>query len=157
MEADEIDLFAAAVFSDFEQVDDAEKTGFAGKLGCDVGEADGLDRIHFDFTFFHGVAPAGFCAWAFPDANAARDVSAANTVTEAPGEHHGREFTAVRGRPSRPGGLSVNLRPVEQHVLPMVTSERAVADGMCQETDDMSKASEHCWKEPATRTDYINH
>ena len=97
MEADEIDLFAAAVPGNFQQVENAEKTGFARQLWRYVREADGLDRIHFDFAFFHAVMPACFYPRILPDTNAACDFSATNAVTETPGEHHGRKFTFGKG------------------------------------------------------------
>jgi hypothetical protein len=93
VEADEVDFVAAAVFGYFEQVEDAEEAGCAGQVGSDVGEADGLDGIDFDFAFFHGVASADFDAEGLPDADTARDVAASNAIAEAFGEHHGREFT----------------------------------------------------------------
>jgi len=93
VEADEVDLVAAAMFSDFEQIEDAEEAGGAGELGRDVGQADGLDGIDFDVAFFHGIAAADLDAGILPDADAHGDVAAANPVAKALGEQHGREFT----------------------------------------------------------------
>lgn len=93
MEADEVDLVAAAVFGDFEEVEDAEEAGGAGQLGRDVGEADGFEGVDFDMTFLHGVTSAGFDAGTLPDADAQGNVSATNSVAQALCEHHGREFT----------------------------------------------------------------
>lgn len=88
MEADEVDFFAAAVFGNLEQIEDAEKSRGAGKLGRDVGEADGFDGLDFDVAFFHRVASPYFDAWRFPDADAQGDVAAAYCSSKAFGEHH---------------------------------------------------------------------
>jgi hypothetical protein len=95
VEADQVDFFAAAVFGYFQQVEDAEESRFTRKRGCDVGEADGLDGIDFDFTFFHGVASADFDAGSLPDADAAGDVSATDAIPEAFCKHHCSEFTPL--------------------------------------------------------------
>src|ERR1700688_2056025 len=84
VEADEVDLFAAAVFGDFEQVEDAEETGCARQLGSDVGEADGLDGIDFDFALLHGgVSSTDFDARSFPNSDAYRDVAATDAFAKA--------------------------------------------------------------------------
>jgi hypothetical protein len=93
VEANQVDLFAAAVFGYFQQVEDAEESGFARELGSDVREADGIDGVDFDFAFFHAIAPACFDAGSLPDADAAGDVSATNAIAETLREHHGSEFT----------------------------------------------------------------
>lgn len=96
MEAHEVDLFAAAVFGYFQQVEDAEETRFAREFGSDVGETDGLDRIYFDLALVHAVASACFDAGSLPDAYATGDVSATNAIAEALGKHHGRECTLAQ-------------------------------------------------------------
>ena len=88
VEADEVGFFAAAVFGNLEQIEDAEKSRGAGKLGRNVGEADGFDGLYFDMAFFHRVAPPYFDAWRFPDADAQGDVAAAYSSSKALGEHH---------------------------------------------------------------------
>jgi hypothetical protein len=97
VKADQVDIFTGAVFGDFEQVEDAEESRFAGQSRSDVREADRFDRIHLDFAFFHAIAAARFYAGTLPDADAAGDVSATNPIAEALGEHHGRECTPVPG------------------------------------------------------------
>jgi hypothetical protein len=108
-EADQVDLVAGAVFGNFQQVENAEETRFAGKLGRDVGEADGLDRIDFDFTFFHAITAAHLHVWARPDANAAGDVSATNAIAKALGEHHGESLRREEA-PENESHLSTSLR-----------------------------------------------
>lgn len=70
MEADEVDIVAAAVFGDFKEVEDAEEAGCEGELRGDVGEADGLDGVDFYLAFLHGVSCADGDARALPDADA---------------------------------------------------------------------------------------
>jgi hypothetical protein len=96
VEADEVYLFAATVFGYFQQVEDAEESGFAREFGCDVRETDGLDGIDLDFAFFHAVASAFFDARSLPDSDAAGDVSATNAIAEPLCKHHGRESTRAR-------------------------------------------------------------
>jgi hypothetical protein len=76
------------VLGDFEQVQHTEKTGFARELRSDVGKAVRLDRVDFNLAFFHAVARAHVDAWTHPDAVAAGDVTAADTVAKAFGEGH---------------------------------------------------------------------
>ena len=92
MEADEVDLVTAAVFGDFEQIEDAEKSGGAGKLRRNVGQADGIDGLDFDVAFFHRVTSSDFDAWNFPNADAKGYFAAADSIAEAFGEHHGRSL-----------------------------------------------------------------
>ena len=103
VEADEVDVFAVAVFGDFEQVDEAEEAGGAGELRGDVGEADEVDGVDFDFAFFHAVPVADDHMGARPDADAAGDFAAADALAEAFGEGHG-ESLARCGRMAQAKG-----------------------------------------------------
>ena len=89
MESDEVDLVALAVFGGFEQVEDAEEAGGASQLGSDVGEAEGLDGVDFDFAGPHGVAGADADVGAGPDADAGGDFATANAVAKTLVEDHG--------------------------------------------------------------------
>ena len=95
MEADEVDVFAAAVFGDFEQVEEAEEAGGAGELRGDVEEADGFDGVDLDLAFFHAVAVAGDHVGAGPDADAAGDFATADAFAKALGEGHGESLAWV--------------------------------------------------------------
>ena len=88
MEADEVDPFAFTVLRHLQQIDDAEEAGFARQLGRDIRETDRLDGIDFDLAFFHLITGPDFYVRAHPDADAAGDFSAANSLTEAFREHH---------------------------------------------------------------------
>jgi hypothetical protein len=92
VEADEVDVVAAAVLGDLEKVEDTEETGGASKVRGDVGEADLFDGVDFDFPFFHAVAAADADVGAGPDADAAGDFAAANAVAKAFGEDHGESL-----------------------------------------------------------------
>jgi hypothetical protein len=96
VEADEVDFFAAAVFGYLQEIEDAEKAGCACEFRRDVGKADGLDGIDFNFAFFHSIASADFDARGFPDANAQGDVASTNAIAETLRKHHGKEFTLRR-------------------------------------------------------------
>jgi hypothetical protein len=88
VEADQVDVSAAAVIGDLEQVDDAEKARFARQLRRDVGKADGLDGIDFDLSFLHRIPAAHLHVRARPDTDAARDLAVANPFAQPFGEHH---------------------------------------------------------------------
>jgi hypothetical protein len=103
VEADEVDSLAFAMFRHLQQVDDSEEAGFARQLRRDVREADWLDGIDFDLALFHLIAGSDFDVGARPDADAAGDFSAANSVAEALREHHYESLhrTAAGGLPAR--------------------------------------------------------
>jgi len=101
VKADQIDIFTASVFCDFEQVEHAEETGFACQFWGDIREADSFDGVDFDGSFltsvfvstnpeprFHGVSLADGDARAQPKADGARDFAAANAIAKAFGEDH---------------------------------------------------------------------
>jgi hypothetical protein len=81
------------VLRDLEQIDDAEKTRGARQSGSDIGEADGLDRIHLDLTFFHAVTVAGLNVRTRPDTDAAGDFAGTDSVAETFSEYHVESFT----------------------------------------------------------------
>ena len=88
MEPDQIDVLAVTVLRDLEEVDHTVETRFPRQLWRDVGEADRLDRIHLDLTLFHAVAGAHVDVGTRPYSDAARDVSAANSLAQALREDH---------------------------------------------------------------------
>src|SRR6266478_3004767 len=97
VEANQVDILAAAVFCDFEQVKDPEETGFAGQFRSDVRKSDWLDGVDFDRSFFHTVALADGDARRHPDADGAGDFAAADAFPEAFGEDH-RGYGSTRRR-----------------------------------------------------------
>ncbi|HYL74525.1 MAG TPA: hypothetical protein VEU96_09990 [Bryobacteraceae bacterium] len=93
MEPDQIDILAPAVLCNLEKIDEAEETGLSRQLRSDIREADRLNGIHFDFTFFHRVPVPGFDMRVCPESDAAGDFSAPNAVAKTLGEDHEDEFT----------------------------------------------------------------
>ena len=80
MEPNEVYVFSPAVFRNFQKIQYTEEPGGLGQLGCDIREPDGFDRIHFDFSVcIHRVSSANLDVKACPDADAAGDVTAANS------------------------------------------------------------------------------
>jgi len=88
VEADQIDILAAAVLGDLEEIDDPVETRLSGQLWCDIRETNRHDRIHLNRTLFHAIADAYRHAGTHPDSHAARNVSATNALAQAPGEEH---------------------------------------------------------------------
>ena len=80
MEPNEVNVFSPAVFRNFQKIQYTEEPGGLGQLGCDIRKPDGFDRIHFDVSVcIHAVSPANLDVRACPDADAAGDVTAANS------------------------------------------------------------------------------
>lgn len=88
MKTDQVNVAAFAVLGDFEEIEDAGEAGFAGKLWCDVGEADLGDGVDLDVAVTHFVAIAGDDVRAGPDADGAGDLSADDSLAKAFGEDH---------------------------------------------------------------------
>src|SRR5579863_1010089 len=88
MKPNQVDVLAFAMLGNLEQIDQAKETGFSRQSGSDVGETDGRDRIHFNFTFLHSVAATYFHARVLPESDAAGDFSATDTVTKTFVERH---------------------------------------------------------------------
>src|ERR1035441_10679471 len=86
--SDWIDFLAFTVLRHFEQIDDSQESRLARQLPSDIRQTDWLDRIHFDLTFFHTIPVADFDVGPHPYSDAASDLSAANSVAQALGEHH---------------------------------------------------------------------
>ena len=93
MKADQINSLALAVFCDPEKIDDTEKAGGAGERGRDVGQADGLDRSHFDRAFFHAVTVADLNVRTRPDAHAAGNFAGTYALAKTFSEYHVKSFT----------------------------------------------------------------
>jgi hypothetical protein len=96
VETHEKNVSTSAVVCDFEQIDDAEETGLSRQLRCDIGKADGLDGVHFNVTFLHGIPAAHFDVRTGPDSDATRNLSATNSLAEALGKHHEESLHLAR-------------------------------------------------------------
>jgi len=84
----QIDILAFSVLRHFQQIDYAQETGLAGECGSNIRKTDRLDRVDFDFAFFHAVAYANFDVRLCPYPDAAGDFSAANFFAQPLGEQH---------------------------------------------------------------------
>jgi hypothetical protein len=93
MEPDQVNILARTVLRNLEKIDDAKETGLSRQLRGDIRETDRLNRIHFNFTFFHPVSPPNFDMRVFPDSNAARDFPAPNSLPQTLRKDHEDEFT----------------------------------------------------------------
>src|SRR5437868_8060168 len=85
-ELDQIDVGAAAMFGDLEQVDHAEKARAAGKLAGHIPERDLADRFDQDMALLHRIDAAHLDLWALPDADRAGDAPVADSLAQAFGE-----------------------------------------------------------------------
>jgi hypothetical protein len=90
MEPNQVHLVAAAVSCDSQQIIHALEPRFTGQIVRDVGEAYRRNRIHDDVALVHPVTTPHLYMGAGPDANAAFDSSAPDSLAKAFGEHHYR-------------------------------------------------------------------
>ena len=81
MEPDQIDIVTFTVLRNLEQIDEPKEPRFASQLRGDIRKTDGCDRIHFNFTFVHGVPAAHFDMGTSPYSDTASDFSATNALT----------------------------------------------------------------------------
>ena len=88
VEADQVDVLAVAVLSDFEEIKNTEETRFAGEFRRDIWETDGFDRINFNGAFSHSVACTHSDMQTCPKANRAGDFSATHTFPKTFCENH---------------------------------------------------------------------
>jgi hypothetical protein len=88
METNEIDILAFPVLGDFQQIDDTKETRLSRQLWSDIRKADRLDRIDFNFTFFHTVPGAHSYVRTLPYSDTTGDFSATNSLAKPLGENH---------------------------------------------------------------------
>src|SRR5437773_5901377 len=87
-EPNQVDVVTAAVFRCLEQVLHTAETRLARQIIGDVREANRHDRIHDNLPVVHTVTTAHLDVGPHPDADAAPDPPASNSVAKTFGEHH---------------------------------------------------------------------
>jgi hypothetical protein len=88
MEPNQVDLVAAAVFCDSQQIVHALEPRFTGQIVSDVGNSDRRNRIDDDVALVHAVTTTHLHVGTRPDANAASDSPASDSLAKTFGEHH---------------------------------------------------------------------
>jgi hypothetical protein len=88
MEPNQVHLVATAVFCDSQQIIHALEPRFTGQIVRDVGDGHRLNRIHDDVALIHPVTTTHLYMGPRPDANAASDSPAPDSLAKAFGEHH---------------------------------------------------------------------
>src|ERR1700756_2021311 len=88
MEPDEIDVLAASVLRNLQQIRDAREPRLARDLVRDVVESDLLDGVDFDLPRAQPIAVSDLHPRRHPDADAARDLAGANGVAQVFRELH---------------------------------------------------------------------
>ena len=88
MEPNQVHLVAAAVSRDSQQIIHALEPRFTGQIVRDVADGDRRNRIHDDVALVHLVATTHLYMETLPDANAASDSPAPDSLAKAFGEHH---------------------------------------------------------------------
>jgi hypothetical protein len=91
MKPDEIDLVATAVFGSAEQILHAEKAGFPRELARDVSQANWHDGVHDNMPIVHAIPTSHFDVRPRPDANAASNSAASNSLAKALREYHEKD------------------------------------------------------------------
>jgi hypothetical protein len=98
MEPNQVHVVAAAVSCDSQQIIHALKPRFTGQIVGDVGDCDRRNRIHHDVALVHLVMTAHPDMGTGPDANAASDSPAPDSLAKPFGEHHYFSPVSVRLR-----------------------------------------------------------
>ena len=88
MESNQIDVVAATVFRDLEELDHILETRTSRQVWGDLGQTDRPNRIHFDLTLIHAVAPASLDVGTCPYSDTASDGASSHSFSEPLGEDH---------------------------------------------------------------------
>src|SRR5688572_8951892 len=88
MEPNQVHLVAGAVSCDSQQIIHALESRFTRQIVRDVGDGNRRNRIHDDVALVHPVTTTNLYMGTRPDANAASDSSAPDSLAKAFGEHH---------------------------------------------------------------------
>jgi hypothetical protein len=90
MEPNQVGLVAFAVPRDLQEIVNAVESRLAGQIVRDVVDVNRRYRIHHDVSVVHRVAASDLDVGPPPDAYAALDSPAPDSVAKAFREHHGR-------------------------------------------------------------------
>jgi hypothetical protein len=128
MEPDQVHLVPTAVSRDSQQVIHTLEPRFTGQIGRDVGDSNRRNRIHDDVALVHPVTTTHLYMRTRPDANAASDSAAPDSLAKAFGEHHMKPHPmATDRRQCRPGHGS--CRPGTRLSAIILTMEAARLSG----------------------------
>jgi len=98
MEPNQVHLVAASVFCDSQQIIHALEPRFTGQIVGDVGDGNRRNRIHDDVALVHPVTTTNPHMRTRPDANAASDSPAPDSLAKAFGEHQMELHPMATGR-----------------------------------------------------------
>ena len=93
MEPNQVGLLAFAMPRDLQQVGNAVESRLAGQIVRDVVDGNRRNRIDDDVSIVHRVAASHLDVGPHPDADAALDSPAADSVAKAFREHHGSHIS----------------------------------------------------------------
>jgi hypothetical protein len=88
VEPNQVHARTGTVFRGLEQVLHTVETRLAREIICDVADTNRRYRIHHNLSIVHSVTTARFDMGTQPDADAASDPAAADSLANAFGEHH---------------------------------------------------------------------
>ena len=97
MEPNQVNLVAAAVPRDSQQIIHALEPRFARQIVRDVVDGNRRNRIHHDVALVHPVAPPHLYMRTRPDANGASDSPAPDSIAKTFGEQHVESHPAAAG------------------------------------------------------------
>jgi hypothetical protein len=95
MEPNQVDVVAAAVLCDLQQILHTFEPRLTGQIVGDVLHSYLRNRIDEDVSLVHRVTTTDLYMRPLPDANAALDSSVANCVSKSFSEHHRRSGFGV--------------------------------------------------------------
>ena len=98
MEPDQVSVVTLTMLGDSQEVIHALEPRLTRQIVRDIGEGDRINRIHHDVAVVHAVAATHLHVETCPDAKAASDSPAPDSLAKAFGEHH-LVIYDVSGRP----------------------------------------------------------
>lgn len=88
MKPNQVDVIAAPMLCDPEQIIYAFEPRFTSQIVRHIFESNLLNRVNDDITLIHWVTTTHLHVRVFPDANAALDSAVSDSIAKAFGEYH---------------------------------------------------------------------
>ena len=88
MESNQVDVVAATVLRDREEVGHIFETRTSRQVWSDVGQTNRLNRIYLDLPLIDAVAPTNLDVGTCPYSDAASDGASSHSLSEPLGEDH---------------------------------------------------------------------
>ena len=82
MKPNQVDVLAAAVSCDTQELLDAVEPGFSRQIVCDLVDGHRFNGVDDDVSLVHGIPATNFHTRPYPDANATSDSAAPDSLSK---------------------------------------------------------------------------